>query len=99
MFAEFGALVGPTFKNLDAVVGVGIVRSGDIDGKIKAHFVKTVVNARGGEDAGAGVFDTKSFAGGGEILENPFGGFASVAGEENSDIIPRVVDETADDFG
>ena len=87
------------FKDFDAVVGEGIVRSGDVDGKIEIHFVETIVDAGGRENAGAGVFDTKGFTGGGEVLQNPFGGFAGVTGEEDFDVVASVVDETFDDTG
>ncbi len=90
---------GTTFKNLDAVVGVGVVRSSDVDSEIKAHLVKTVVDGRGGQDADIAVFDAKSFAGGFEIGENPFGRFAGVTAEEDFDVGAGVVNETSDDFG
>ena len=90
---------GPAFKNLDAVVGVGVVRSSDVDSEIKAHLVKTVVNGGGRQDADIAVFDTKCFAGGFEIRENPFGGFTGVTAEEDFDVGAGVVNETSDDFG
>ena len=96
-FAELGALGAPAFEDFDAIVGEGIVGGGDVDGKIKAHCVKTVIDARGGKDAGVSVFNAKSFAGGGEVLENPFGGFAGIASEEDFDVATSVVDEAFDD--
>ena len=71
---------GASFKDFDAVVGVRVVGSGDIDGKIESHFVKTIIDSGSGEDAGAAVFDAESFAGRGEVLQNPLGRFAGVAG-------------------
>ena len=90
---------GTTFKNLNAIVGVGVVRSGDVDSEIKAHLIKTVVNGGGRQDANVAVFDTKCFAGGFEIGENPFGRFAGVTAEEDFDVGAGVVNETSDDFG
>ena len=71
---------GASFKDFDAVVGVWVVGSGNINSEVIAHFVETVIDGWSGKDAGGGVFDTEGFAGGGEVLQNPLGRFASVAG-------------------
>ena len=55
--------MGAAFEDFDAVVGIGIVAGGDVDGKIEAHLVKTVVNGRSGKNAGAHIFDTEGFEG------------------------------------
>ena len=74
------AAVWAALKNFDAVVGVRVVGSGNIDGEIESHFVKTIIDSGSGEDAGAAVFDAEGFAGRGEVLQNPRGRFAGVAG-------------------
>ena len=86
------------FKDFDAIVGVGVVAGGDVDGEIKAHVIETVIDGGSGEDTGTTIFDAESFEGGGEILQNPLGGFASVTGEENFDVVAGVVDKSFDDF-
>lgn len=69
------------------------MRSGDVNGEIKAHLEEAVVDGWGGKNAGASIFDTESLAGGGEVLEDPFGGLAGVAGEEDFDIIAGIIDK------
>lgn len=69
------------FENFDAIVGVGVVRGGDVDSKIETHLIKAVIDGGSGEDADAGVLEAEGFAGGFEVGENPFGRFAGVAAE------------------
>ena len=88
-----------TFEDFDAVVGDGVVGSGDVNGEIETHVVKAIIDSGSGKNAGTRVFDTESFAGGSEVLENPLGGFAGVASEEKFDLVAGVVDEAADDAG
>ena len=93
------ATVGTEFENFDAVVGVGIVRSGDVNGEIETHFSETEIDCGGRQNAGGRKFDAESFASGLEIADNPFRGFASVTGEKNFKVVAvGVIDETADDF-
>ena len=61
--AEFLTIVGAAFEDFDAIVGVGIMAGGDVDGKIEAHLIETVVDSWGGEDAGAHIFDAERFEG------------------------------------
>ncbi len=79
--AEFLTVSGAAFENFDAVVGVGVVRGGDVEAKVEAHFVETVVDGWGRENADARVFEAKGLAGGCEVGEDPFGGFAGVAAD------------------
>ena len=72
---------------------------GDVDGKVEAHLIKTVVDGWSGENADVGVFDAESLEGGFEVLEDPFGGFAVVAADEDFDAVVGVVDETFDNGG
>lgn len=88
---------GATFEDFDTVVGVGVVAGGDVNGEIIAHFVKTVVDGGGGKDAGRGIFDAERFEGGGEVLQDPLGRLAGVAGEKDFDAITGVVDEAFGD--
>ena len=76
-----------------------IVTSGDVDGKIETHLGETVINGRGGKNAGVGVFDAESFEDGFEVLQNPFGRFAVVAADEDFDAVVGVFDYAADDGG
>ena len=93
------ATVVATFEDFDAVVGDRIVGSGDVNGEIKTHFIEAIIDSGGGEDAGTRVFDAESFAGGGEVLENPLGGFARVASEEKFDLVAGVVDKATNNAG
>ena len=88
-----------TFEDFDAVVGNGVVGGGDVDSEIKAHFMKAVIDGGSGKNASVRVFDAECFAGGGEVLENPLGGFAGVASEEKFDLVASVIDKAADDAG
>ena len=90
--AEFDAGFVAAFEDFDAVVGVGVVAGGDVNGEIEAHMVEAVIDGRSGKDADAHVFDAESFEGGLEVLENPFGGLAVVAADEDFDVVVGVVD-------
>ncbi len=65
---------------------------GNVDGEIETHVIETVIDGGGRKDADVGVFDAESFESGLEVLENPFGGFAVVAADEDFDAIVGVVD-------
>ena len=65
---EFLTGGGAAFEDFDTVVGIGVMGGGDVDGEIEAHFVETVVDSGGGEDAGGGIFEAESFTGSGEVL-------------------------------
>ena len=58
-FAEFLAGRKAAFKNFDAVIGVGIVRGGNVNGEVEAHFKKAVIDGWSGENADGRVFDTE----------------------------------------
>ena len=61
-FAKLDAGGGATFEDFDAVVGVWIMRSCDIDCKIKPHFIKAIINGWSRQNAYRRVFDAKRFA-------------------------------------
>ena len=88
-----------TFENLDTVVSVRIVTGGDIDSEVETHLVEAVVDGGGGENADTGIFNAEGFESLTEILNDPLGGFTSVAAEHDFDFVAGVIDETADDFG
>ena len=96
-FAEFDAGCGTTLKNFDAIVGVGIVGGSDVDGKIKAHLIKTVVNGRRGQNSDRGVLEAERFESGAQILQNPLGGFAGVTADEDTLVSAGIVGEARND--
>lgn len=57
--AELLAGCVAAFEDFDAVVGVGVVRGGDVNGEIETHLIETVVDGGGGENTDAGVFDAE----------------------------------------
>ena len=91
-FAKFDTRFVASFENLDAIIGIRVVASRDIDGEIETHFIKTVINGWGRENTCVGVFDAKSLEGDFEILENPFGRFACIASNKYFDIVVSVID-------
>ena len=94
---ELNAGVWPALEDFDAIVGVWVVRSGNVDSEIEAHFVKTIIDGWSWEYANGGVFEAERFEGGFEVGDNPFGRFAGVATEEDFFIGASVVGEAGDD--
>ena len=78
---KFNTIVFATLKDFNTIIYIGIMRGGNVDGKVEAHFVKTVIDCGGGKDADGGGFETGLSQGGGEVGEDFFGRFASIAAD------------------
>ena len=55
-FAKFNTASFATFKDFDAVVGMGIVGGSNVNGEIKSHLIKTIINSGSWKDASVKIF-------------------------------------------
>ena len=80
------------------------MRGSDVDSKIEAHLIETIIDSGGRENVDGSIIEAESLEGGGEICQNPFGRFARVTTDEDfcravGDDGISVVGEAGDDFG
>ena len=56
-FGKFGAGGFAALENFDAIINIRVMRSSDIDGKIKAHLMETIIDARSWKYVDGGIFN------------------------------------------